>query len=559
MARGRKLTTEEFIKRSTEKHSGKYDYSLANYTGSNGLVRIICPTHGEFSQRAAGHLAGNGCMACKNGENSERLKKTTEEFIKQAKEIHGNKYDYSLSKYTGSNNKIEIVCPAHGPFFQRAGTHLKGSGCRKCADDDHTIRMTMSTAGFIMKAKNIHGETYDYNAVRYKSSREEVDIMCPTHGVFKQTPETHLKGSGCQECAKLITRLTHTDTGYNKWVKNCEAKYGDKYDYSKVNYEDCRKRVDIICTEHNTVFSQTPESHLLREGCPKCRYGGKSSKEEELADFLSRHIDIKRNVRGVIGRHELDILIPDKNMAIEFNGNFWHSERFKNKNHLIEKQKLCASHSIRLIHVAEYEDQEVVKKTLLHILGVTKNRVYARNCECREIECIGTKELLEENHLQGWVSGCKSFGIFHNNDLIGCMLFSSPVGHRGLRKEEGVWELRRFSTKTAVIGGAGKLFASFIRKYQPKTITSYSDNRWFTGEMYRNLGFTKDKYLRPDYKYMKSELVVPKNMLTKSRMKKLPGFDFSPEETEHDNALRNGYLRIWDCGKTKWVWKNPGQ
>ncbi|WGZ93393.1 MAG: DUF723 domain-containing protein [Candidatus Thiothrix putei] len=124
----RKLTTKEFIKRSREVHSDRYDYSKVEYVNNKTKVVIICPEHGDFEQSPNSHLSGIGCPHCAN----ESKKLTQESFIQKANEVHDNKYDYSKVEYTHSATKVEIICPIHGAFEQTSYNHLRGSGCPHC-------------------------------------------------------------------------------------------------------------------------------------------------------------------------------------------------------------------------------------------------------------------------------------------------------------------------------------------------------------------------------------------------------------------------------------------
>lgn len=181
------LSQENFIERASQIHNNKYDYSDTKYI-ANGKIKISCPIHGVFYQRAKDHLRGVGCPKCV-GRN-----RTTEEFIEKANQIHNNKYDYSETIYNGSKNDVKIICPEHGEFLQTPNTHLSGVGCSKCAGQNRT------TQDFIKLSKDVHGEKYDYSQATYKSATEKLQIICPKHGVFSQKPSAHLSGQGCPYC-----------------------------------------------------------------------------------------------------------------------------------------------------------------------------------------------------------------------------------------------------------------------------------------------------------------------------------------------------------------------
>lgn len=191
----KKLTTEEFVKRAREVHGDKYDYSKVKYVDIHTEVCIICPKHGEFLQKPSYHLRGNGCSKCGVVSKQKKLSSTTKEFIKKAREVHGNKYNYSKVKYVNSHTNICIICPEHGEFKQTPSMHLEGHGCPKCAGVGK-----LNTIEFINRARDVHGDKYDYSKIEYVDANTKVRIICPKHGEFKQTPAAHLKGQGCPNC-----------------------------------------------------------------------------------------------------------------------------------------------------------------------------------------------------------------------------------------------------------------------------------------------------------------------------------------------------------------------
>jgi hypothetical protein len=224
------------------------------------------------------------------------------------------------------------------------------------------------------------------------------------------------------------------------------------------------------------------------------------------------------------------------------------------KWHMLEKQADCSAEGIQLIHVMENDDSVVVKKTLSHMLGLDDEKHYARSCDIivGKSDEKNIQKFFKENHLHGPASGCKSYSLVKNGQVVAAMLFSIPTSERGSKKGSR-YELRRFASCCRVVGGASKLLKAFIRDTPGcATIVSYSDNRWFAGNMYKKIGFEEVHETEPDYKYVKNGAVMSKNKFRHSSMKTWKGFDYNPEETEVQNAHRNGWYRIWDCGKKKW-------
>lgn len=184
-----KLTIEEFIKRAKEIHNDKYDYSLLNYTKSSENVIIICDEHGIFEQRASNHLMGRGCYSCKKTRKYDNKK-----FIEMSNNIHKNRYRYDKTVYDGSHNNVIITCLKHGDFIQIATNHLIGKGCLKCSYDDSKV------FDFFEIVNLVHENKYTYYD-DYINMRSKIDIMCPKHGIFRQRAKNHKDGQGCPICS----------------------------------------------------------------------------------------------------------------------------------------------------------------------------------------------------------------------------------------------------------------------------------------------------------------------------------------------------------------------
>jgi hypothetical protein len=229
-------------------------------------------------------------------------------------------------------------------------------------------------------------------------------------------------------------------------------------------------------------FKRTLSNFYKSQSCPIC-FNGKSKYESEIYEFLSDNITsfISLNNRSILDYNlELDLYIPDKNLAIEFNGLCCHSESWgKYKNYHLDKTLMCEKINIQLLHIFEDEwinKKDIVKSTILSKMGIFKNRIYARKCIVEEIDTKTKNEFLEENHLQGKDSSSIKLGLFYNNELVSVMTF----GRRKITGGNSKSELIRFCSKlnTQIIGGANKLFKYFINNYwNGKEITTYADRR----------------------------------------------------------------------------------
>ena len=208
-------------------------------------------------------------------------KKTRQEFINEAVAVHGNKYDYSKVEYKENKTKVEIICPDHGPFWQKPNNHLNGQGCGQCNGGYRSNEET-----FKQKAREVHGNKYDYSKVHYQTSQTKAEIICPIHGSFYQKPNNHLNGRGCPECASHKGGVSRTTESF---IKDAVKTHGEKYDYSNVIYRNNKTKVEIICSVHGP-FLQKPNNHLIGQGCPDC--SGK--KRKTIEQFIKE----ARNIHG---------------------------------------------------------------------------------------------------------------------------------------------------------------------------------------------------------------------------------------------------------------------
>jgi len=247
--------TENFIIKANFIHNNKYDYSLVNYINYSTKVKIICKIHGEWEQTPQAHNKGHGCFKC----GRDKLRTSNDDFIKKAKEIHKDKYEYSFVEYKNAGTKIKIICKIHGEFEQAPRSHLVGDGCKQCAN----FALNKTNEQFINEAILLHKDKYDYSLVNYIGSTDKVIIICKIHREFEQTPANHLSGSGCRKC--IFDKQTKTN---EQFINEAMLVHGNKYDYL-YNYEGARKNIIILCKIHGE-FKQTAGRHLSGHGCKKC-------------------------------------------------------------------------------------------------------------------------------------------------------------------------------------------------------------------------------------------------------------------------------------------------
>ena len=273
----KKFTSEYFIERSRLIHGDNYDYSKVIYKTSKIKVIINCPKHGTFKQEPNSHLSGYGCPVC----GSMRKSFSNQDFIKKAKLVHGEEYDYSELIYKNKRSKVKIICKKHGMFEMLANDHIQGRGCKICVKEKRNSK----TIEEFIKASNLtHNNKYDYSKVTYDSSKDKynyrVKIICKDHGEFFQTMKTHKNGGICPNCL--------TSSIEKKLIEKSKKKHSNKYDYSKVKYKKSYEKVEIICKKHGSFF-QIFDDHSRGRGCPKCSGNYKSSTEEFISIARSVH------------------------------------------------------------------------------------------------------------------------------------------------------------------------------------------------------------------------------------------------------------------------------
>lgn len=250
--------------------------TVVSWTG-NRYWNCICDCGNETQARGnalrSGLRVSCGCF----NKGWEHTPFTQEKFLEQSHAAHGVRYDYSNAVYKTSQEKVSIICHKHGPFDQLAHTHVAGGGCAACAVEESAKARTMPQQEFLEKAEKVHGEKYDYSKVDYRNSKVSVTIGCKSCGnVFQQTPNSHLRGSGCDPCGyKAATLKLRHDT--ERFTEAANRVHGTAFDYSHAEYETTHKKVKIICRTCNNSFMQTPMKHLQGRGCHFCQKTGFST------------------------------------------------------------------------------------------------------------------------------------------------------------------------------------------------------------------------------------------------------------------------------------------
>jgi hypothetical protein len=291
--------------------------------------------------------------------NESKNNKIINDFVAR----HLDKYDYSKVNYINSRTNVDIICPIHGVFSQNPYSHKMGSNCPSCSGNKKGNKES-----FIKLAKSKHGNLYDYSKVNYVDNKTKVDIICPVHGVFRQTPNMHIVR--VSKCPKCSGRNKNTDN----FIEDAIKLHSNKYDYSNVIYKNAHSKVDIICPIHGT-FSMSYNSHITKVyGCPNCI---ETSGESYIINFLKSHnilFEYQKKFNDCIYKRVLtfDFYLPTKNIILEYDGRqhflpVWGGDegldiiRKRDKT----KDNYCKDNNIHIIRIRYDEDIDLKLKEIL--------------------------------------------------------------------------------------------------------------------------------------------------------------------------------------------------
>lgn len=340
---------------------------------------------------------------------------------------------------------------------------------------------------------------------------------------------------------KRDSNILEIDYNKNKYIAFCNI-CENNYEITPHMYIMRKKLNTITCTNCNEIDDHKSGKELSLLNIIKDKYKG----------------EIILNSRSVIPPFELDIFLPELKLAFEFNGLYWHSELYKEKNYHKDKSDMCDKNGIKLIHVWEDDldhKSNIIKSIVNTKLNITE-KIFARNCEIKEITDNNiVRDFLNENHLQGFVGSKFKIGLFHRNELVSLMTFGNLRKSLGQISKERSYELLRFCNKlnTTIVGGASKLFKHFVKNYEIDEIVSYADRSYFDGTLYEKLGFDLEGKTEPNYYYIvnnirKNRFGYRKDVLVRD------GFDES--KTEDEIMKSRGIHKIYNAGNLRFIFKN---
>lgn len=423
---------------------------------------------------------------------------------------------------------------------------VKNKLTKKCPYCDwETTDIENKSGAFEVHLREVHGIDKLSYIECHPEEKEYFSLVCET--LNRQMSNDENDYVICQICGKKLARINDRHLQQHGITR---LEYIEKHShsvYSKNHYDkllSISKKMNLALENRSDIFTSKPEREIL--------------------SFINKTgIECKKN-RKILNGKELDIYIPSKSTAIEFNGNKFHTEWFggKSRQYHLQKTKLCKEKGVKLIHIFEDEfhnSKEIVFNKIAHILGVQQDlpKIYGRKCEIKEINRETADLFLTTYHIQGFDPSTVHYGAYHQDKLIAVISFLKS------KKDSADWELTRFASDYNYIccGVGGKLFKHFIREYNPSSVKSFADRRWTIDEennIYCQLGFKFEGYTPPDYKYYNPAVDKYKRFhkfgfRKKVLLKKYPDL-LVPEMTETEMVKALGYDRIWDCGLIKYVW-----
>lgn len=317
---------KKFIAKSRKKYGDRYEYGV--YTDWDTRVEIICPDHGSQMMKPDWHLQSKtGCTGCAQS----KPRKTTEQYIRDAREVHGDKYEYG--EYEHALAPIDIYCSIHGKFTQIADSHLQGNGCADCSGN-----IKIDRDEFIRRSNIKHNNKFDYSKLQFNNVSDNVIIICPDHGEFTTAARTHMKrGVGCRACSNKEFMT------YERFVSKAREVHGDKYEYPIDNdFSGAEYKALIKCPNHGE-FRQLVGNHIsAKNGCPKCQTIISKS-ETEYLDSLGLPNDPQHRQVRIKSPHKprgylVDGLDPVTKTVYEFDGDFWHGNPALYDQNAIQKR-----------------------------------------------------------------------------------------------------------------------------------------------------------------------------------------------------------------------------
>ena len=484
---------------------------------------------------------------------------------------YSGRYDFSESVYAGMNQKVTFQCPTHGLVQSDAKILMNGAICQQCAFEARKGKLRMTQKQMLDRFTNVHGDTYNYDAAKYAGQQTPISIGCAEHGAFWQRPEYHWGGSGCPTCFEEHGRGGAQRDTLESFSAKVQAVFGSAFDMSGVVYKHSQSEITIRCVLHNRMCTTRPNRLLSGNNpCTKCNHM-KSKGEEAIRELVSNYTLTEARNRTLLAPKEVDIYMPDRKLAIEYSGMYWHShfnaadEKSDKRKH-VQKYVDCKAKGIRLLTIYETEWETrpyAIKRLLRNACGKAKGKLMARKCDLRTVPTAEARAFSERYHPQGGTGGGEHYGLYWKEKLVACMRFAFGSNDRGAGAKKSVWTLGRYATRITVAGAASRLFKAFLKVHGEVEVKSFSDNRYFEGGMYEQLGFVLEEEVSIDYQVWSPKKgllpkphyqrrTLPQRLLDHGMTESFDPTTDPRTEAEMTYLMKCG--RIYDCGKKRWLY-----
>ena len=420
----------------------------------------------------------------------------------------------------------------------------------------------------IKKNLNDYGVDWYFKSDDFKLKSKKSNLNKYGNEIYKKTNDfklkskkTNLKNYGFEHPSKNLDiinkiKLSRLNNKKNKFDNKFNLKLIESTTVGRGNY--FLKIFDNSCGHEFFINESTLKKRVkLNENictvCNTIHKGNYSKAENEVGEFIKNlNINIEIKNKSIYKPYEIDIFVPSKNIAFEYNGLYWHSEFNKPKDYHLNKLEACKNIGVQLIHIWEDDwlyKKDIVKSMICNQLGLIKNKIYARKCIIKIVNTKDKSNFLDKNHIQGKSNSSINLGLYYNDELVSLMTF----GWRNINSKKE-FELIRFCSllNTSVIGGASKLFKYFINNYDFDIISSYSDVSHFNGGIYKLLGFKYSHRSLPNYYWVVDGIRMHRFNFNKKKLIKM-GFD--PNKTENEIMHGLDHFRVFGCGQEKWIYK----
>ena len=547
-----------FIEKAIERFGDRYTFPNIDkeYNGSHSKITIKCNLCGNIFTKIACDFITSAYGGCACEKQREKL--ISYEELKKAyakKEIIP--FEGLKNKFT---DKVELVCDKHGLYKKYIRDLFNNNdNCQICSKSYCGTLKRLNIEEYDRKLKEKHPSIKIVDRNEFINTSEKIRFKCDICGhVFKRTPGLFIYNNlmySCPECGKkeTIKKVTKTQSQFESDV---EGLYGDLYTVIG-EYISSDKKIKIKCNDCGRCFNIEANSFLQGHGCPyhKINYSVNENKIYEYVKTLQPNVI--QHDRTILNGNELDIYVPDKKIAIEYNGLYWHSELQKKNDYHLLKTEECEKQGVRLIHIFEDEwlhKAKICKSMLSNMFGISKNKIDAKKCTVKETDKKEATDFLNDNHINGWCPSQIKLGLYYENRLVSLMTFRKSKQFSNNNQTK--YDLLRFCNKidTDVINGESELFEYFIKNYSPASVISYADRRWSNDDLYQKLGFKHLRNSKPNYYYIIG--TIRKNSLNFRKSILIKKYNCPVEMTEKEFCHSQKWYRIYDCGTKLYEWKD---